>query len=218
MTRKYNINQTFFDDIVSEDRAYFLGLLYADGSNDCKNNRVLLKLQEQDKPHLEKLSSLIYENRPLRQTQVLYKYKGKEILKKSFCIVIDSKHISNRLSDLGCGQDKSFKIRFPDYLNPELCRHFIRGYFDGDGCVSYGDKYRKVSFCGNFEFLSSLKNYLLKEIKVKGYLSKLNKNSNVYQLQYATFDSFLKLKNYFYEASSLYLERKFNKFINFSFI
>lgn len=34
MYRKYEINQDFFDEINTQEKAYFLGILFADGYNN----------------------------------------------------------------------------------------------------------------------------------------------------------------------------------------
>ena len=55
LQRKYNIDETFFDVIDTEEKAYFLGLLYADGCNATNRNAVILSLKEDDKEILEKI-------------------------------------------------------------------------------------------------------------------------------------------------------------------
>src|SRR5690606_36171752 len=51
---------------------------------------------------------------------------------------VSSKRMFKDLEKLGCGQKKTGYETFPD-IPTELRRHFIRGYFDGDGCISYYD-------------------------------------------------------------------------------
>ena len=54
------------------------------------------------------------------------------------CAVTDN-HFHNRLIELGCTPQKSLTLKFPDesiFKSKDLIRHFIRGYFDGDGCFS----------------------------------------------------------------------------------
>src|SRR5688572_7157509 len=49
LQRKYNINHNYFDTINTEEKAYFLGLMYADGYNQQSLNRISLQLQDDDK-------------------------------------------------------------------------------------------------------------------------------------------------------------------------
>ena len=50
---------------------------------------------------------------------------------------ISNKHIGNSLINKGCIPKKSLILEFPNLSQvPKfLIRHFIRGYFDGDGCI-----------------------------------------------------------------------------------
>jgi hypothetical protein len=63
------------------------------------------------------------------------------------------------VSDLykhGCVNNKTFKIKLPK-LREDLIRHFIRGYFDGDGCISLPN----IKILGNEDFISSLQKFRL---------------------------------------------------------
>lgn len=60
---KYKINQDFFKIIDKEEKAYFLGWLWSDGSVNKEN--VSLSIQEKDKEILEILNKLIYSDRKL---------------------------------------------------------------------------------------------------------------------------------------------------------
>ena len=82
----------------------------------------------------------------------------------------------NDLINLGCIPNKSLTLTFPDFINDELLPHFIRGYFDGDGCIWNGKRkkvvvkdsrnktgYReriihnvKFTITGNYTFISKL--------------------------------------------------------------
>lgn len=113
--------------------------------------------------------------------------------------------------------NKSKVLKFPE-VPDDLVRHFIRGYFDGDGCVSYrlqlDKRYNKLRqfltirfICGNRSFLKSLRDVLQVSAQVgNGSISRANGS---YQLQYAMRDSII-FFGYFYKGVSknCYLERK----------
>jgi hypothetical protein len=133
-----NLNHNYFDQIDTEDKAYFLGLLFADGNNYVKSkNRkyytISIVLQERDKKILEKMRDTIAPGYNL----YFYKPKNKNC-QNTYKLSIRNKHLSDQLSSLGCVPAKSLILKFPNhniFKNKNLIKHFIRGYFDGDGCL-----------------------------------------------------------------------------------
>lgn len=134
--RIYKINDSFFDEIDCEEKAYILGFMYADGCNEinpekCKYSISMSQLH-QDIDILEKINQAMNSNYPI---QIRLQ---KENRKQKCVLSISSKKLSNALCKLGCSKAKTFLIRFPkenQYFNENLMHHFIRGYFDGDGCI-----------------------------------------------------------------------------------
>jgi len=102
INKKYDVNETLFDNIDCEEKAYFLGLLFSDGNVHSKYNAITLKLNDKDKDILIKLSNMIYGK------DILYKSNDNYILKFS------NHNIKNKLIDLGCVPNKTFKLKFPN--------------------------------------------------------------------------------------------------------
>jgi intein/homing endonuclease len=75
---------------------------------------------------------------------------------------VQSKHLWNVLNSYGCVPKKSLILKFPSisiFDNKNLIVHFIRGYFDGDGCISYGNKSHtkcSINIVGTYDFLNTL--------------------------------------------------------------
>ena len=128
-SRRYTLNETYFDNINTEEKAYFLGFLYADGYNNETRGVVELSCSEKDKEILEKFSKLVDSNKPVR----FIESNGAKSCRIDLC----SRKLCSALNAIGCVQTKTFKLKFP-LLKEDLISHFIRGYFDGDGCLSYG--------------------------------------------------------------------------------
>ncbi len=130
--RKYNLNEHYFDVIDTEEKAYILGFIYADGNNLFRLNRISIHLSVTDEEILKKMSHIFF---------------GEEILKYNFRTNKDgkvfkyvwlnlfSKHLSQHLATLGVVEAKSHKIVFPEWLDKSLYCHFIRGLIDGDGWI-----------------------------------------------------------------------------------
>jgi hypothetical protein len=207
--RKYNVNKCFFDNINTEEKAYFLGLLYADGSNRISRGEINLTLQEDDLYLLEILNNLINPERPIHKIK---KVSSKQIYR----MYVNSKYMSNKLNELGVLENKTFKITFPNFLNDDLCPHFIRGYFDGDGSISI-NKENKGQICivGTELFLNSIMKILVENSEVRyvklGLLHK-NTDNNIRQLIYGGNGNIKKIYNYLYKNAQIYMIRKKDKF------
>ena len=97
--------------------------------------------------------------------------------------------------------------KFPQ-IREDLISHFIRGYFDGDGCICL-DKQRKLPkadfACGSLEFLISLKEELYKK-NISSYYSM--EKSGVYRLFVRGMKNTDRFFNYIYCNSTVCLDRK----------
>jgi len=215
LQRKYNIDETLFDVIDTEEKAYFLGFLYADGYNNTDRNSVNLSLKEDDKEILEKLNNLLQPNKPLQfvNTSNQRKTKGFEKSQNQYRLVIANKRISERLVELGCDKAKTHSLIFPTekQVPKHLVRHFVRGYFDGDGCVSN----RVFSMDGTDCFLSSVQNILIDELglsKTKFYKRHNHRDNNITSIRYCGSGNLRKIMDWLYTDATIYLDRKYEKF------
>jgi hypothetical protein len=209
--RKYPINEQFFDEIDSEEKAYFLGMLYADGTNSIKKTEVSLRLQEEDYEILLKLNDLLQPTKPIRP---IIRDKRRKIL---FRMVMNSKKVSYRLNELGVVPNKTFKLAYPTWLNEKLENHFIRGYFDGDGCVTFNkcNEHLQISFTGTENMVLNIQRKLIDNAglnMVKVYIRYPERNNNIRTLMYSGKSNSVKICDYLYENANLYMTRKKNKF------
>lgn len=131
--RKFSFNYNFFDVIDCESKAYFLGLLYADGSNS-KKGYVKIALQEKDSDILYSFSKEIKFTGELKKIE----YNNKNINHQNqYELRLVKRYFCDNLTRLGCPPKKSLVLNFPNesQVPSKLMHHFIRGYFDGDGSV-----------------------------------------------------------------------------------
>lgn len=126
---KYIIDNNFFKEINCEANAYFLGLMYADGHISKNLNYMNIHLQSGDIDILEKFRDLISPN-----------YKIKKDKNGYIFFQICQTDIVKQLISLGCVPQKSLILKFPTCISDNLIHHFLRGYFDGDGCISFYTK------------------------------------------------------------------------------
>lgn len=117
-------------------------------------------------------------------------------------------------------EDKTHKLSDCSHLFNELDKantthHFIRGFFDGDGCISIPEYYynTSVSFSGTKTFMSKLQNVINTNCETKGYLQKDRPYRHVdgfyYSLKYTGRQVSIKILNWLYQdKSEYYLKRK----------
>lgn len=216
LKRKYPIQEDFFDKIDTQEKAYILGLLYADGWNQTERNVIGIGLKESDKEILDKITSLIQPTKPLGYYKKNKLKRGFENSQNEYRLVIANKHISERLVELGCGKAKTHNLIFPteEQVPSHLIRHFVRGYFDGDGSVS-GDKQKQFCFVGTIDFLLPLQQILVKELNFsKTKLDRRHKDidNNIRSLRYCGVNQCITFRDWLYKDATIYLERKKNIF------
>jgi intein-encoded DNA endonuclease-like protein len=201
---KYSFDTGFFSNIDNEKKAYILGLWYADGNNYRKEKyKVSLVLHKNDKCLLEEVNEIISSTRPLQESN------------NTVVLNISGKIISDQLLILGCIPRKSLILQFPteEQVPNNLLPHFIRGYFDGDGCITRSRK-SQVTMLGTQQFLISLQAFLV-EFGIRSSLYSL-KNSSIYNLGIYSSGSISLFKNLIYSNSTIKMERKYNKFLLFN--
>lgn len=209
--RIYTINDNFFE-VLNENSLYVLGFLYADGYHNENRKSIRLSLKETDEEILVKIKNVLGSNRPLGVDTS----RGENFKQKY--LDINNVKISNRLKILGCVQNKTFKITFPDFIPDEIMRHFIRGYFDGDGGLTLyintnklnkkQTKKQKLTFRGTKHFCEGLKKYLNTQLNVGGHIGE----DKIFCLEYSGKNEIIKILDHLYDNSTIYLERKKNKY------
>jgi len=204
------IDENYFKNINNEEKAYVLGLLYADGY--INKNGFGITLIENDKELLEKISNIIYGKIVLGYRDSK-KIKNKYICKPQYRFEVVSLIMKNDLIKHGCMEKKTFKIRFPKLINDELYKHFIRGYFDGDGCLCIPTtRPENVTFTitSNINFCNELSKYVCNNVDVNMKSSIRYKDVGISRL---TGRKQIKIfMNWLYENSSIYMKRKYEKF------
>lgn len=210
MYTKYTYDETYFETIDTTEKAYFLGFLYADGTNTGVS--LQLALMEEDSYILERLKNAIKYTGPLRT----YSHK---IGKPQTRLEIVRLKLVADIEKLGVRRNKTFNLQFPDFLPEDLIPHFIRGYFDGDGCITKDNRSFTITFTGFIDMLRVVEKHLLQIMVTitKGSYAKRHKEKNdgIYTIYFGTNLSTLMFFNYVYKnADGLFLTRKFFKFEN----
>jgi len=207
--KKYDVNADYFENIDTQDKSYWLGFLYADGyvrMKDGRSGELKLKLKKSDKKHIELFRKCIGSTHKIIDGISKVVVSGRTYESECSSLSVYNTKIVKDLFSCGCVNNKTFKINIPK-LSSDLIRHFIRGYFDGDGCVCGMKKRIRFGFTsGSNMFLQQLKNILIKECKLGD-----NKINN-FDISWTRKGDLLNFYHYIYDNSTIYLKRKKEKF------
>lgn len=200
--RTTSLNTSFFKIIDTENKAYWLGFMMADGYNDEKTGKIELALSEIDLVHLELFKETLNSGSKITEKIIQNKYKA-------FRLSLSSIEMSMDLASHGCIKNKSLKLEFPNTIPQELLHHFIRGYFDGDGCM-YISSSNIFSCCFSILGTEGFLNKIVDNMNL--HHNKKEKKGNVYSIRYGGRQQCLKIKDYLYKDATVYLKRKKEKF------
>jgi intein/homing endonuclease len=231
-TSKREIRHDFFKNIQTELQAYLLGFYAADGSADEKRSMLRIKLSEKDKEIVELYKIISPEARTFNTGN----YESVATVRNNtvktgniYGIEITSIILINDLVDLGFGFKKTYLESSIPNIPENLIRHFIRGYFDGDGCITgnvifpkpvelqTSKDIKKPSVKQSFQ-LDAKTITLISEIKefFKKYNININynylKRDDMHRICTSSKKEVEKLFYFLYNDSNFYLQRKFNKF------
>lgn len=219
-----------FLTIDNEEKAYLLGLMYADG---CISKAHTIKFDNYNVTLAitnEKLIKEIYKRFPF----FIYKTRdnnagygsGNNLL--LHILSKQDKNLSKHLLNYGLIPQKSKQnkhiFKMPE-LNKDLIRHFIRGYFDGDGSVyifKHRPNLRRFEICGNGKIIMNELYEILYKICPSTTI-RLKKNNfsgifDMYTIEIMKSEDILFLRDYFYKDSTLFLEEKKALFDSFKII
>lgn len=208
--RIFSCDEHYFDVIDTPNKAYILGLLWSDGYNDVVRGQIKIQLQDRDKSVLERINIEVDSDRPLRMVRL---HNKNSHWRDSYTLTLNSGHMSSVLESYGMTQNKSLTLEFPSWLDPCLYRHFIRGYFDGDGSVCFTEKTFSVSAVGTPEFLGVMQK-ICTDIGIKSTVSpKKNRNPHTCQWYVTNRQDMLSFLRWIYDDSDLKIERKYQKYL-----
>lgn len=227
-------NYTFFDTIDTEEKAYWLGFIYADGNIriDKSNTHLLqIEIEQSDSYILDLLiDSLQYKSKIKNYERETVEYLPKNLnyfkrenrfegynkIYKGCSLQVSNEHLYHSLIRHGVIENKTLQMNLPTTVPKELLNHFIRGYFDGDGSFSNGFihngkyEYAKLVFYGQHNLLEYIKESL-KSLNLSDNKIFDKKKEKVSMLSYGSKNDLALLYKYLYENATIYLTRKKEK-------
>lgn len=212
--RVNNLNENYFETIDSEEKAYFLGFLLADGCV-AKSSPTLSKpdtlsviLNVKDIEILE-----FMKNQLEADNKIIFNTTTNNFGTSNTCrFVVRSTKLCSDLIKAGITPRKTGKERIPE-MSSELMPHYIRGFFDGDGCITKSRSYATVGFTSCYECLEQL-NIIFHDtlnLEMKN-IHKESGSKQAFRLYYGKISDVCSLYDYFYDNATIYLKRKKDKF------
>jgi hypothetical protein len=207
MIRK-KFNEDYFEVIDTPEKAYFLGFIFADGCliDNPKEYRYKLniKIHTKDEDILKKFISL------LDSEVKIWRSNNRDICEIGF----SSKKMINDLKNIGLHQNKTYTIDYPK-IDEKIERHFLRGYFDGDGCIRINEDKRDKSKRGDLRIVGGSVKFIETLNERMGKLFGVNvnklygpKNKQYRFIGWAGMSDIERIYDGFYSDTDLFLTRK----------
>lgn len=222
INRHHPIDYQYFQNIDTEQKAYWLGFLWADGcisktgTRGSGPNRLRIAQKWSEKAHLDNLQKELNTDYSIK---CVHHPDGHDVAQ----LDINCRPLCEALEKLGYGV-KTKRIHIPT-IPTDLVHHFLRGYFDGDGCLSlYTQQIKRWtvfkqewSVTGQKVLMKEIQNVLTAQagttatVKLKTYA----RSPDVASLRYGKKADIAALYDYLYENASVYLDSKHQKFVDF---
>ena len=201
-------NEQLFNT-YTEESCYWAGFIAADGNVDSKG-RIRIMLKYDDIQHLEKFRKVLQSTHAISSNTEVYNRCSFEFTSHDMCGMLEV--------NFNIVPNKTDKYVLPSSIPLDMFRHYLRGYFDGDGsvCESFSNTNSTTAtlyatFCsGSFSFIDKLFYKLRSELGLGGCLQDFGTGKK-WQIKYSTNDAIALLK-YMYTGSSIHLDRKYHIF------
>lgn len=207
---KYSLNDRYFEQIDSEEKAYWLGFLAADGCVYQKKgvSQVTLALKGADAGHVAKFAAAIGTDKPVKLSKS--KLKGKTYPRARLAIC--SKQMTEDLISQGVRPRKSLNAEV--WNGPEhLIRHYWRGVVDGDGWVSEIDSSNRgevhaVGLCGSKNMVRAFRDWIcvLLDLHVEP-----QPKGKIFSVSFGGTFAPQKVARLLYADTTVYLDRKLER-------
>lgn len=219
-SRRYYANFDYFENIDSDEKAYWLGYMYADGYiSNAKNNgkKVGMALSIKDKQQLAKFKKSLNSTYPINTYKQTSSYSNDIV----YCrMIITSDKMFDDLVNHGVVEHKTQILKAPD-IDSKFYNSFILGYFDGDGSIFLNNSrspFYSINIVGTDDMLTFIHNqFVLNGVTQKELnLEKRKDDQKVSYIRYGGNGVVRKIYNYLYKNidHDIPLQRKLDLFLN----
>lgn len=212
-------------DILTLEALYWIGFMYADGFIESKVPVIGLGLANADRAHVEKFNQFLGGKLNIATINIVSKSLKGIINTNSVCarLKVADTQLYNRLLSLGFTGNKTHVIKPHELL--KYSRDFWRGVVDGDGWLSTVNcdytssiktthyEYSKIGLCGNEATITEFLKFIeLSGIDCRSCVKKAKRETGLYSMD-STGKSAISIMHLLYKDSTIYLERKYQKYL-----
>lgn len=209
-----NMKEHFFQNINTEENAYFLGLIISDGNifkdNTGRQASISITLDLKDKYLLTKFKEVVNSN-----TSIVHDGRG--------CgqIAVRSNIMAKDLEQYGVVPRKSYYTYLPQNINDKVMNHLIRGIFDGDGSIqakiNYDNRFlHNFSFCGTHKLMEDISNYCFEKLQLKQKPTIYDyKDRELSEIKIQNKGDMYIFGEWLYKDATIFMNRKKNIYNNF---
>ena len=209
------LKEDFFETINSEEKAYWLGFLFTDGSvvpkKGTNSMTIRLDVQLRDKEVIENFKKAV--NSEGKLTYSKHKKNGRE--SESVLTTITSKKMADDLAQYGVIPNKTYNTKhLPSNIPKEYWKDFLRGCIDGDGSIyiNHNGEYTTpvIYFCSYHQSCCEDFLRMIKEIcPITGHNNVL-KEKGTYRITFKKKEDVQQLATVLYKDSNISLTRKYD--------
>lgn len=191
----------YFEVIGSEQQAYWLGYMYADASVSKNLSRLSINVQPSDFYHVERFQTEIgSKHKP-------YDMKSVKSVRGTRRVDITSKQLCVDLVSQGCHPNKMYTLEPPCDLRPDLIRHFIRGFWDGDGSIGMYGQYSQIHMSATGT--DAMIKWVAEQFPAKPSIGRSGNEARVRSVS----KNALTNLDFMYEDSTISLDRKYESYL-----
>lgn len=202
--RPYNVDSSVFNDLHNESSSYWLGFLFAELSIERTN--ITISLSAKDRLQLERWANFIKCEKPIKD----FEYRGYKIVR----LDVSDRILSDRIRDLGIEPFRKRGVELLSKIPKNSLNHFIRGWFDGDGCAY---TFPQLCFVGREKFLMEIQKIFIENAYANEVtLKSRNESKDFCNLFYKGVNRCNEISKYMYRDATIWMERKRERINNWN--
>lgn len=203
----YTLEHSFFDVIDTEEKAYFVGFIFADGCVSMRNNKIsaiTITLNAADRDIIDKFSQVVSNTNAISMRE--------NNNRKTVSLSISSEQMAGGLCMLGVVPRKTYVAKSLPQVPKEFVIPMLRGFFDGDGGIHYSKDKKRIQLSATayskevvLEFQRKIDEFIEKERS-----NKITGEHNKYNAIWNGRTQSVKILHLLYDDATVYLNRKYN--------